>query len=180
MLMTFISLEIMLRRSIAFKHNFNKPTTWRIWDRGFTLLDWSTSINMMGSTLPKQGYAAQILAEFGLENCNPVMFPMTENLHFTKDMGNSLVDAHLYQHMVGKLNFLLQSRPNIGFVLGNVSQFCTHPQKPHLDVVKHIYRYVKGPLIWAYSIDKERIMFCLIFGPLTKMIGDQQLATLSF
>jgi hypothetical protein len=71
---------------------------------------------------------------------------MIENLHFTKDMGGSLVDDHLYKHMVEKLKFILQSRPNIGFVVNNVSRFCMHPQKPHLDVVKHIYKYVKGTI----------------------------------
>jgi hypothetical protein len=45
-----------------------------------------------------------------------------------------------------KFNFLLQSQPDIGFAMSNVSQFCTHLQKPHLDVVKHIYRYMKGTI----------------------------------
>jgi hypothetical protein len=61
------------------------------------------------------------LAKFGLENCNPTILPMIEHLHLTKDMGGSLVDAHLYQCMVGKLNFLLQSRLDIGFALSNVN-----------------------------------------------------------
>jgi hypothetical protein len=61
-------------------------------------------------------------------------------------MGGFLVDAHFYQHMVRKLNFLLQYWLDIGFVVNNVNWFCTHPQKPHLDVVKHIYRYVKGAI----------------------------------
>ncbi len=60
-----------------------------------------------GFILTQQGYLAQILAEFGLENYNLAIFPMIENLHFTKNMGGSLVDAHLYQHMVKKLNFIL-------------------------------------------------------------------------
>jgi hypothetical protein len=56
-----------------------------------------------GFNLTQQGYAIQILAEFGLENYNPIMFPMIKNLHFTKDMGSSWVDAHLYRRMVGKI-----------------------------------------------------------------------------
>jgi len=49
-----------------------------------------------GFILTQRGYVAQILAKFGLENYNPITFPMIEYLHFTKDMGDSLVDAHLY------------------------------------------------------------------------------------
>jgi hypothetical protein len=50
-----------------------------------------------GFILTQRGYAAQILAEFGLEKCNPITFPMIKYLHFPKDMGSSsLVDAHFY------------------------------------------------------------------------------------
>ncbi len=48
--------------------------------------------------------------------------------------------------MVEKFNFFLQSRLDIGFMVNNVSQFCMHPQKPHLDVVKHIYWFVIGTI----------------------------------
>ncbi len=49
-----------------------------------------------GIILTWRGYIVQILAKFGLENCNPTILPMIEILHLTKDMGGSLVDAHLY------------------------------------------------------------------------------------
>ncbi len=99
-----------------------------------------------GFILTQWGHATQILVDFGLENCNLKILPMIKNLHLTKDMGGFLVDAHFYWRMVGKLNFLLQFRPNIGFAVNNVNWFCTHLQKPHLDAVKHIYRYVKGTI----------------------------------
>jgi len=125
------------------------------------------------------------LAKFGLENCNPTILPMIKHLHLTKDMGGSLVDAHLYQCMVGKLNFLLQSRLDIGFALSNVNWFCMHPQKPSSRCCKtHLQVCGKVLLIWAYYTAKERIVFCLDFqmqiGSMTKMIGDQQSATLFF
>jgi hypothetical protein len=49
-----------------------------------------------GFIVTQQGYAAQILAKFGLENCSPTIIRMIENLHFTKDMGGFLLDAHFY------------------------------------------------------------------------------------
>jgi len=48
--------------------------------------------------------------------------------------------------MVGKFNFFLQFRLDIGFMVNNVNRFCTHPQKPHLDVVKYIYKFVIGTI----------------------------------
>jgi len=38
------------------------------------------------------------------------------------------------------------TRPNLSYVVGVVSQFMQTPQKPHLDVVRHILRYIKHTL----------------------------------
>jgi hypothetical protein len=86
--------------------------------------------------------------------------------------------------MVGKFNFLLRSRPDFGFALSNVNRFCMHFQKPHLDVVKHIYRYAKGTidmgLLYCQGEDCVLSRFWMQIGLVTEMIGDQQPATLFF
>jgi hypothetical protein len=61
-----------------------------------------------GLILTQWGDVVQFLVEFGLENCNPAIIPMIDNLHPTKDMNGLSKDAHLYQHMVGKLNLTCQ------------------------------------------------------------------------
>jgi hypothetical protein len=48
--------------------------------------------------------------------------------------------------MVGKLNFIYQSRPDITFAVNIVSRFCHNPQVPHLIAVKHLFRYIKGTM----------------------------------
>jgi hypothetical protein len=63
-----------------------------------------------GLILTQRGDVVQFLVEFGLKNCNHVILPMIKNLHLTKDMSGLSINAHLYQHMVGELNFLLQSQ----------------------------------------------------------------------
>jgi hypothetical protein len=70
-----------------------------------------------GLILTQWGNVVQFLVEFGLENCNLVIFPIIENLHLTKDMNGLSINAHLYQHMVGKLNFLLQSQPDMAMLV---------------------------------------------------------------
>jgi hypothetical protein len=57
-----------------------------------------------GLIFTQRGDVVQFLVEFGLKNCNPTILPMIDNLHLTKDMNVLSIDAHLYQHMVGKLN----------------------------------------------------------------------------
>lgn len=60
----------------------------------------------------------------------------------TKD--NDLVDATLYPSLVGSLQYLTFTRPNIQFP---INQVCQHFQSPtifHLKCVKHILSYLKG------------------------------------
>lgn len=49
--------------------------------------------------------------------------------------------------MVGKLNlFFTNTRPNLAFAIEMVSRYMTAPPEPHLDAMKHIFRYVKGTM----------------------------------
>jgi hypothetical protein len=57
-----------------------------------------------------------------------------------------LVDAQLYQRTVGKFIFFTQTRPDIAFPVNMVSRFSHQPQVLHLDVIKHLIRYIKGTL----------------------------------
>lgn len=52
--------------------------------------------------------------------------------------------TQLYQKMVGKLIFLTDTRPDTSFAVSTVSRFMCKPQEPHLQIVKHVYRYLGG------------------------------------
>ena len=54
------------------------------------------------------------------------------------------VDATLYRSIVGSLRYLVHTRPNIAFVVGNVSHFMEDPREDHWAVVKRLLRYIKG------------------------------------
>lgn len=45
--------------------------------------------------------------------------------------------------------FLTHTRPDISFAVSIVSRFMCSPQEPHLQAVKHIYRYLKGTTNFA-------------------------------
>ena len=46
--------------------------------------------------------------------------------------------------MIGKLQYVVHSRPDIALVVGIVARFFTNLRENHLMVVKRIMRYVKG------------------------------------
>ena len=46
--------------------------------------------------------------------------------------------------MIGKLQYVVRSRPNIALVVGIVSRFLENLKDNHMMVVKRISRYMKG------------------------------------
>ena len=46
--------------------------------------------------------------------------------------------------MIGKLQYVVHSRPDIALVVGIVARFSTIPKDNHMMVVQKIMRYLKG------------------------------------
>ncbi|GKF95751.1 hypothetical protein Tco_0288486, partial [Tanacetum coccineum] len=65
------------------------------------------------------------------------------------------VDAILYRGMIGSFMYLTSSRPNLIYAVCLCARYQANPTKKHLQVVKRIFRYLKGTInmgIW-YSKD---------------------------
>ena len=68
---------------------------------------------------------------------------MGPNLKLSTELEKLLSDASIYQHLVGHLIYLTNTRPNITFAVSVVRQFMHAPRTSHLDAVHHILRYLK-------------------------------------
>ena len=51
--------------------------------------------------------------------------------------------------------YLMNTRPNICFVVNTLSQFLVEPKHVHLVVAKHVMRYFKGTLDYGLSYDGD-------------------------
>ena len=56
-------------------------------------------------------------------DCKPVNAPMDPNVKLVLGQGESLGDPGRYRRLVGKLNYLTITRPDISFPVSVVSQF---------------------------------------------------------
>ncbi|GKA41440.1 ribonuclease H-like domain-containing protein [Tanacetum coccineum] len=68
---------------------------------------------------------------------------------FTRQAGNDLllgilIDATLYHGMIGSLMYLTSSRPDLIYAVCLCARYQAKPTKKHLNVVKRIFRYLKG------------------------------------
>ena len=57
--------------------------------------------------------------------------------------GELLDDPGRYRRLVGKLNYVTVTRPDISFSVSAVSQFLDVMRTCHWDAIVHILRYVK-------------------------------------
>lgn len=97
-----------------------------------------------GFHLSQSKYIVDLLTRFGLKDCATVDTPMVTGKQFSKNIGVPLGDPTLYRRMVGSLQYLLTTRPEIAFAVNKLSQFLAGPTDIHLQAVKRVFRYLKG------------------------------------
>ncbi|XP_043720809.1 uncharacterized mitochondrial protein AtMg00810-like [Telopea speciosissima] len=68
---------------------------------------------------------------------------MDPNIKLVADEGDALDDPERYRRLVGKLNYLTFTQPDISFLVSVVSQFMSSPRTSHWDTVIRILRYLK-------------------------------------
>ena len=88
--------------------------------------------------------ALEILEETGMLDCKFVNIPMDSNVKFVLGKGEPLRDPGIYRRLVGKLNYLTNTRPDIAFSVSVISQFLQSPCDSHWDAMIRILRYIKG------------------------------------
>ncbi|GKB96579.1 hypothetical protein Tco_0982716 [Tanacetum coccineum] len=85
-----------------------------------------------------------MLKKFGLDESKPMKTPMSSDTKLTKDEKCESVDSTKYRGMIGSLLYLTASRPDIMFSVCFCARFQEAPKTSHLEVVKRVFRYIKG------------------------------------
>ncbi|KAK8954184.1 hypothetical protein KSP39_PZI002877 [Platanthera zijinensis] len=93
-------------------------------------------------------YALELISDLGMANCGHVDSPLEpgeKSLHAESKLFDS---PEKYHRIVGKLNYLTMTCPDIACAVSKVSQFMTTPTMSQWDSVLRIVRYVKRILFW--------------------------------
>ncbi|XP_071728318.1 uncharacterized mitochondrial protein AtMg00810-like [Rutidosis leptorrhynchoides] len=98
-----------------------------------------------GLFLSQTKYAHDILVRAQLLDSKPISTPLPTAASFTSD-GPPYDDPTYYRSLVGALQYLTITRPDISYAVNQVSQFLQAPTLDHFQAVKRIIRYVKGTL----------------------------------
>jgi hypothetical protein len=98
-----------------------------------------------GINLSQRKYALDLLEETGLLASQPVDVLMDPK-KLLKNEGELFEDLGEYRCLVGKLNYLTITRPDISYVVSIVSQLLEAPWVSHWEAVTRIIRYLKRQL----------------------------------
>ena len=115
--------------------------------------------------LTQERYASEILQRVNMQLCKPIKTPLCTTEKLSVNSGTSLgaEDSTRYRSIVGALQYLTLTRPDISFSVNKVCQFLHSLTTVHWEAVKHILRYVKGTIGVGLRFSKSKSMLVSAF-----------------
>eukprot|EP00253_Pinus_taeda_P003351 PITA_03351 len=100
--------------------------------------------NKDGIFLSQTKYLKQILKKYGMEDLKPVCTPMVTGCSLSANDESAAVHQPTYRSMIGIFLYLTGTRPDIMHAVGIVGRFQANPKETHLQIVKRIFKYLRG------------------------------------
>ncbi|KAH7300819.1 hypothetical protein KP509_24G080000 [Ceratopteris richardii] len=101
----------------------------------------------VGMALCQTKYIDILLQRFGLEDCKPIATSMETGFRLSLHDSGDAFDVVLYQQAIEWLIYLCITRPDIQFVVSEMSRFMHCPGVKHWQTVKRIFCYSSGARI---------------------------------
>jgi histone deacetylase 1/2 len=98
-----------------------------------------------GLCLSQKKYTADLLQRAGMIRCKPVTTPLSSSSKMSVIDGTPLgqEDATKYRSIVGALQYLTLTRPDISYSVNKVCQYLHSPTTSHMSAVKRILRFLQ-------------------------------------
>lgn len=109
-----------------------------------------------GLRLTQHKYLLDLLSKNNMDTSNPVHTPLATSSSLCLHDGSSPADASLYRQVVGSLQYLLITRPDIAFTVNKLSQFMHAPTSTHWSAVKRLLRYLNGTRTFGIRLYSHR------------------------
>ncbi|KAI0511112.1 hypothetical protein KFK09_011735 [Dendrobium nobile] len=105
-----------------------------------------------GYHLNQSTFAVNILHRAGLENCKHVVTPFSLKSQRDSTSFQPIDNPMQFRQLVGALQFLTITRPDISFAVNKLCQAMHSPHQYDFQALKHLLRYLKGTLDFGLPI----------------------------
>ena len=99
-----------------------------------------------GMILTQTQFIQQTLKDSYCSDLSPFVGPLEYPLKFSADATDFLPNPTPFRQLIGKLNFITNTRPDIAFTMQHLSQFMQKPTHSHMAAAHHALRYLKGTI----------------------------------
>ncbi|CAL1406107.1 unnamed protein product [Linum trigynum] len=110
-----------------------------------------------GYVLSQHRYMIDILNRFHMLDAAPISTPMASSAPLTLCDGTAPTDATRYRQVLGALQYLVYTRPDIAYAVNKLSQYMHAPTANHWQCLKRLLRYICGTLSYVLAIRRTSI-----------------------
>lgn len=82
--------------------------------------------------------------------------PLSTSVSLLLNDGSSSVDSTEFCKVIGALQYLSFTRPDISFAVNKLFQFMHHPTQIHWTTTKRLLRYLKNTIFYGISMDDRK------------------------
>ncbi|XP_060188506.1 uncharacterized mitochondrial protein AtMg00810-like [Lycium barbarum] len=97
----------------------------------------------IGLLLHQSKFIRDLLHKHNCAEVTPVVCPLDLSVKLQATQGKPLANPEAYRSLVGKLNFLTHTRPDLSFAVQHLSQFLQLPTDLHMQAALRLLRYLK-------------------------------------
>jgi hypothetical protein len=108
-----------------------------------------------GLFLSQHKYIKDLLTKLNMQGAKEVITPLSTTTMLKLLDGTSSVDSTEYRSIIGALQYLSLTRPDISFAVNKLSQFMHKPMTTHLTAAKRLLRYLKHTIFHGIHIRRD-------------------------
>ncbi|XP_020702165.1 uncharacterized protein LOC110113807, partial [Dendrobium catenatum] len=103
-------------------------------------------------------YANSIIQLAELQNCNSIANPSFTKIPVSGSDDPPVFDALTYRKIIGSLQYLTLTRPDISYAMNTLSQHMHNPATIHTVMLKKLIRYIKGFANYGLPIYRSNLL----------------------
>ncbi|KAJ0580022.1 putative RNA-directed DNA polymerase [Helianthus annuus] len=116
-----------------------------------------------GLFLSQHTHILNLLNRFKMDGAKPVNTPLSSSETLSQFDGSPTVDPTPYRQLVGSLQYLAFTRPDVSFAVNKLSQYMHCPTQLHWQALKRVLRYLKGTLYHGLFLNRGSSLDLKVF-----------------